>query len=392
MPSSTLRNVAFIPLRGGSKSIPRKNILPIGGKPLCQWVIEAAVGAACIDHVFVATDSDEIRSFVAALGLAKVSAVERSPETATDTASTESAMLEFAHAHAFERMVLVQATSPLLRADEIDRAMAHFEAQAADSLVSVVAQKRFIWTVSADGSAQPENYDPLARPRRQDFDAYQVENGAFYISKRDGLLAHQSRLFGRIVAHEMAEETFHELDEPVDWKIIDSFLRERARQPSPLAERARRVKLVLSDVDGVLTDSGMYYSERGDELKKFNTRDGKGFELLRSAGLRVGVITSENTELVSRRAQKLRLDFLEQGAVDKWPALQRILQETGLALDEVAFIGDDLADVALLSRVGFAACPKDARPEALAVSHYVCSEVGGGGCVRELAEYLLAAR
>ncbi len=383
--------VAFIPLRGGSKGIPGKNIKPIAGKPLCRWTIEAAAGAARIERVYVATDSQEIASTVRGFGIDKVEVVGRGEATATDTASTESAMLEFAEQQEFGHMVLIQATSPLLTSRDLDEAIVEFERKGADSLVTVVEQKRFTWTVG-DGGAVPTNYEPSRRPRRQDFAPYYVENGAFYISERKGLLEHRCRLFGRMAAHVMAEETFHEIDEPVDWKIIEAFLEERTRraQHSPFAERARRIKLVLTDVDGVLTDSGMYYSESGDELKKFNTRDGKAFELLRNAGIRGGIITSEDTELVARRAKKLKLDFLIQGAKDKVPALERILAETGLSLEEVAFVGDDLADVPLLELVGLSACPADAMAEAKAKAMFVCSHNGGEGCVREFVELILS--
>ena len=384
-----MKYVAFIPLRGGSKSIPRKNILPIAGRPLCHWVIEAALQTEAIERVFVATDSVEIRGVVEELGHPKVEVIDRSPATATDTASTESAMLEFAEGRKFDSVVLIQATSPLLRAEDLRAALARFETAGADSLVSVVPQKRFIWSVEESGSARPENYDPVARPRRQEFAPYHVENGAFYVSRREGLLRTRSRIFGKMVAHVMAEETFHELDEPVDWKIIESLLEERSRGVGSLAERARRIRLVLTDVDGVLTDAGMYYSERGDELKRFNTRDGKGFELLRNAGLRVGIITSEQTELVAWRARKLKADIVHQGAHDKLPVLESILQETGLSPDQLAYIGDDLADLPVLARVGLSAAPADATREAKEVSHYVCTKGGGSGCFRELAELIL---
>jgi N-acylneuraminate cytidylyltransferase len=385
--------VAFIPLRGGSKGIPGKNIKPIAGKPLCRWTIEAAAGAARIDRVYVATDSQEITNVVRSFGIDKVEVVGRGAATATDTASTESAMLEFAEQRDFGHMVLIQATSPLLSSRDLDEAIAKFEREGADSLVTVVEQKRFTWTLS-DGRAVPTNYDPLRRPRRQDFSPYYVENGAFYISERSGLLRHQCRLFGRMAAHVMAEETFHEIDEPVDWKIIEAFLEERsrARDTASFAERARRIKLVLTDVDGVLTDSGMYYSENGDELKKFNTRDGKAFELLRNAGIQGGIITSEDTKLVERRAKKLKLDFLIQGAKDKVPALERVMAQTGYSAEEIAFVGDDLADVPLLARVGLGACPRDAVPEARKAAFYVCGQRGGEGCVREVAERILVAR
>jgi N-acylneuraminate cytidylyltransferase len=190
----------------------------------------------------------------------------------------------------------------------------------------------------------------------------------------------------------MGEETFHELDEPVDFVIIEKFLESRAKSDALLAARAKRVKLFLSDVDGVLTDSGMYYSEAGDELKKFNTRDGKGFELLRNAGLEVGIITAEKTALVERRAAKLKLNHLIQGAPDKVESLRALLATTGYTPDEVAFVGDDLGDIGIFGTVGFAACPSDAVDEARSVVHYQASAVGGGGVIREVAELVLRLR
>lgn len=222
-----MRYVGFVPVRGGSKSVPRKNVLPIAGKPLCLWVIGEAALSQRLDHVYVSTDDDEIRAVVESARIAGVTVVDRSPETASDSASTESAMIEFARSRDFEAIVLMQATSPLLRAVDIDLAITRFESCRADSLVSVVPQKRFIWSVDDDGNAIPQNYDPCNRPRRQNFKGYHVENGAFYISKREGLLETGSRLFGRIAAHPMGEETYCELDEPVDWRIIEAFLLDR---------------------------------------------------------------------------------------------------------------------------------------------------------------------
>ena len=147
---------------------------------------------------------------------------------------------------------------------------------------------------------------------------------------------------------------------------------------------------MISDVDGVLTDSGMYYSEAGDELKKFNTRDGKGFELLRHAGLKTAIITSEDTQIVARRAAKMKIDFLRQGAIDKLPALAEVLEQSGVAPEAVAYIGDDLADLPVMQRVGLAVCPADAVPAVRSAAHYVCAARGGEGVVRECADQLLS--
>lgn len=386
-----LRYVALIPLRGGSKSIPGKNVRPIAGRPLCLWAIEAAARSARIDAVFVATDSTAIREVVEEAGLPRVQVIGRSAETATDTASTESVMLEFARSFEFDRVVLIQATSPLLQASELDAGIEHYETSGADSLLSVVRQKRFLWAPEG-GLSTSLNYDPLKRPRRQDFSGYQVENGAFYVCGREGLLRTGSRLHGSIAAYEMPEETFHELDEPVDFVIIEKFLEERVRRSVPLAERAARIRLVLSDVDGVLTDSGMYYGEHGDELKKFNTRDGKAFELLRRAGLEVGIVTAEQTKLVERRASKLRLDHLIQGSTDKVASVAGLLEKLGISWNEVAFVGDDLGDVEVLGKVGLAVCPRDAVREASSRAHLQTQARGGEGVLREFAELLLELR
>jgi 3-deoxy-D-manno-octulosonate 8-phosphate phosphatase (KDO 8-P phosphatase) len=157
-------------------------------------------------------------------------------------------------------------------------------------------------------------------------------------------------------------------------------------------DRLVTIKLFLTDVDGVLTDGGMYYTESGDEFKKFNTRDGMGFELLRKAGLKTGIITSENTQIVARRAAKLRADYLYQGQRDggKLAAAREICDMEGISLREVAYIGDDLNCIDLLTQAGLAACPTDAVAQVKALPGiHVLTTKGGEGCMRELVELLL---
>jgi N-acylneuraminate cytidylyltransferase len=169
-----------------------------------------------------------VRSVIEAYGSERVTVVSRSPETATDTASTESAMIEFALNHEFEYMVLIQATSPLLSSEDLKSGLLQYRIKDADSLLSVVRQRRFIWQPGEDGFVFPENYDPLIRPRRQEFNGFLVENGAFYICSRRLLLDTGSRLAGRITAYIMPEDTYHELDEPTDWPIVERLIKCRA--------------------------------------------------------------------------------------------------------------------------------------------------------------------
>ena len=214
--------VALIPLRGGSKSIPQKNIKEIAGKPLCAWVLEAAVNAKLIDEVYVSTDSKDIKAAVKKLDL-EVTVINRPPELATDEASTESVIKHFMTHVSFDKLVTIQATSPLLTNKNLDRALEFFESDKLDSMLSAVRIKRFFWT--EDGV--PLNYDPMKRPRRQDCSGVMMENGAFYVTERRILEASGCRLGGRIGVFEMPEQTSVEVDEPGDWKIVKRLLEVR---------------------------------------------------------------------------------------------------------------------------------------------------------------------
>ena len=150
-------------------------------------------------------------------------------------------------------------------------------------------------------------------------------------------------------------------------------------------------KLILTDIDGVWTDGGMYYSENGDELKKFNTRDGMAFQLMHEKGIKTAIITSENTRIVENRAKKLKISFLKQGKRNggKLEAAKEICSETGLSLDEVAFVGDDINDIELLKEVGFAFCPSDAQNEVKNIPNITILRAKGGyGVVREIMSFL----
>jgi len=154
----------------------------------------------------------------------------------------------------------------------------------------------------------------------------------------------------------------------------------------------RSIRLFATDVDGVLTDGGMCYSDSGDEWKRFHVRDGMGIKLLQHAGLLTALITQEQTKLVARRAEKLTIPEVHQGAHDKLAVLRDIVGRHGLELNQVAYIGDDVNDLEVLQAVGFSAAPADAIPVVRKAVHYVCKKVGGGGAVREVADLILAAQ
>lgn len=389
-------NVAYIPVRGGSKSIPLKNIKPICGKPLVYWTVKAACGCKYIDKVYVATDSDKIRETVESFKsgveadlFSKVEVIGRSAESASDTASTEFAMLEFAGKYEFNNIVLIQATSPLLQAADLDRGFEEFDKPLTDSVMSFVRQKRFNWAYTTEGNVEPSNYDVFHRPHRQEFDGYLVENGAFYITSKADLIKTQNRVSGAIKAVEMNEDTFFEIDEPSDWVIIEALMKKNGIVAS---REMPEIKMFLTDCDGCLTDGSMYYSEHGDELKKFNTRDGMGFALLRERGIITGIITSESVDLNRRRAEKLKLDILESGCKDKVGAIKRLCEKYSVALENVVYIGDDINDSEAIKTVGYGCCPADAMPQVKAVADYVTAAKGGEGVIREIADRLYIGR
>jgi YrbI family 3-deoxy-D-manno-octulosonate 8-phosphate phosphatase len=380
-------NIAFVPVRCGSKAIPFKNIKSFCGKPLVYWNLFALQNSENIDEIVVATDCDEIKTVVNSFGFSKVKIYNRDPKNATDSASTESVILEFLSRNSFHNedlFLLVQATSPLTQTEDFDKAIKAMNQEQFDSLLTCVRTKSFFW----NNKGNPINYDFNHRPRRQDFDGILMENGAFYINTVVNIKKNKNRLSGKVGIYEMQDFKAVEIDEIDDWMIAEKLMYKYILVKKTNAN----IKLFLSDVDGTLTDAGMYYGENGEELKKFNTHDGKGFELLRNAGIKTGIITSENTKIVERRAKKMRVDYLYQGVEHKrkLDIVIDICKKENITLAEVAYIGDDINCQELLKEVGFSACPCNALSKIKKIRNMnLLSKKGGDGAVREFVDIIL---
>lgn len=148
-------------------------------------------------------------------------------------------------------------------------------------------------------------------------------------------------------------------------------------------------KLILTDIDGVWTDGGMYYDQSGNEWKKFNTSDSAGILWCKKMNIPVGIITGEDTDIVKRRAEKLKINILHQGISHKLPVAQAICKELNISLDEVAYIGDDIGDLELLTKVGISAAPNNAPDYIKSAVHFVTKKSGGEGAFREFVETIL---
>lgn len=381
--------ISFVPLRCGSKSIKFKNIKEFCEKPLSFWCLEALQHSK-VDKIFVATDCEKIKKTILSFKFDKVEIYNRKKENAQDTSSTESVMLEFIKERSFQNddtFMLVQATSPFIESLDIDNALKMFKDKKSDSLLSCTRTKRFFW----NDSYEALNYDFKKRPRRQDFRGLLMENGALYITTIKNFLHSQNRLNGKISIYEMQAYKGIELDEPEDWEIAEILMRKYQKRRLDKVKQNLNIKLFLSDVDGTLTDGGMYYSNNDIEMKKFNATDGKGFEILRTLGIKTGILTSENNSIITKRAEKLKIDYVYMGLskVEKFKKIEEICQKEKISLKEVAFIGDDINDILALSQAGIKACPKNAHQSVKKITGMIClSKKGGDGAVREFIDIL----
>ncbi len=161
---------------------------------------------------------------------------------------------------------------------------------------------------------------------------------------------------------------------------------------SLISQKAEKIRLILLDVDGVLTNGGIMLDNQGNEMKVFNTRDGMGITLARSAGLLTGILTGRTSECVRRRAEELRFDIVEQGHFDKLPAFDSICSQNDIQPEEIAYMGDDLLDTPIMNRVGLAGAPADAHACARNAADCVTENAGGAGAVREFIDLILDAK
>lgn len=192
----------------------------------------------------------------------------------------------------------------------------------------------------------------------------------------------ESEMKIHINGEEITIQNLHDLEE-----IMGNIKREYIHNNIP---DLSGIKMLLTDCDGCLTDGGMYYAETGDELKKFNTRDGMGFKLLREAEILTGIVTGEKVELNRRRVNKLKLDVLEEGCTDKMENLASICKRFDVTPEEIVYIGDDVNDIDVIKAVKFGCCPADAAFAVKEAADYITGALGGRGVIREVAELILS--
>jgi YrbI family 3-deoxy-D-manno-octulosonate 8-phosphate phosphatase len=383
---------AIIPARGGSKGIPRKNLLDICGRPMLAWTIVQAQKSGVMRDIYVSSDDAEILSVAQEWG---AKTILRPPELATDTASSESALIHaLDHLESSgrrglpEAVLFLQVTSPLREPEDIANALAQFRKERADSLLSCMrVEDFFIWQRTENG-CRSTNYDYRRRPRRQDIPEQFLENGSIYLFKPEILRQLSNRLGGRISIFEMPFWKSFQLDSLELKDTVEWHLRERLYRKLTKLPRAEDLDLVVYDFDGVMTDNSAYLSENGEEMVRIRRSDGFGVAMLRRAGIRQLIISAETNPVVAARAAKLQIEVL-QGIEDKARALKRYCIDAGLTLHRTAYVGNDLSDIEVMESVGYSVAPADAYPLVKKIARIVTAARGGEGVVRELAALLL---
>jgi len=159
-----------------------------------------------------------------------------------------------------------------------------------------------------------------------------------------------------------------------------------------IEDKCKKIKIVITDVDGVLTDGGMYYTKDGDVMKRFHTRDGMGVSLLRKNKISTIIVTKESTPMVREWAKKMKVIKLYDGAEQKEQIIESVCSEFKVKSEELAYIGDDVNDIVLLSKIGFSAVPRDAISDAKKTADYICKTDGGKGALREIADLILVSQ
>lgn len=386
--TSTEKIIAFIPLReDNSKNIPLKNIKPIGGKPLVYWIVLSAQLSNSIEEIYVSTDSKDVKETVKDFKFSKVKIIDKISGTCMDPVVIENAMLEFAEKVNFEYIILLQAAFPLITYFDIENALKTCRENKYDSILSVVRKKQLIWDIDKDNYAKPTNYNLFKRPRRQDINGYLIENGAIYITKRDLLIKNRCRISGKIGLYEMSNEKYFELDEPNNWLIVELLMRNIKEYY--LNYWLRNIKVLCLDVDGVLTDGGVYYGEDGERMLKFSRIDGKGIELLKKHGVDIWIISAEDSQIVRRRMNKLNIDKVHLNIKDKITLIKELSLKYNIRRDEIAYIGDDIQDLEVIRWVGFSASPKNGIDIVKNNVSYICNQKGGQGAVREIIDLIV---
>lgn len=413
------RVLAVIPARGGSKGVPAKNLLPVGGVPLVARAVRECRAARLVTDVVVSTDDQAI---AAAARQAGAEVVLRPAAIAGDTATSEAAVLhaldthEALHGSPVDVVLLVQCTSPFIVREDVDGVVDAIVTGGADTALTVAPFHGFVWRDGDDepaaavaagtGHAAVEggadvlladpavsggygvNHDKSFRPRRQDRPQDLLETGAVYAMEATGFRAAKHRFFGRTELVRTDPARVLEIDDPHDLA--------RARALAPLFDANRPgtlptaddIDAVVLDFDGTQTDDRVLIDSDGREFVSVHRGDGLGIAALRRSGLTMLILSTEQNPVVAARARKLKLPVLH-GIDRKDLALKQWCEEQGIAPERVLYVGNDVNDLPCFALVGWPVAVASAHDVVRGAARAVTTVPGGDGAIREIASWIL---
>ena len=389
--------LAIIPARGGSKGVPGKNIYPLSTKPLIAYTIEAALESRSVNRLIVSTDDKKIAEVSSLYG---AETIDRPAEISGDYHQSELALIHVLdHLEANERyipdwLIFIQCTSPLLLPEDIDEAYRVVVKGEYDSIFSAY-EEHFIprWQFDRNETAKPVNYEPNKRPMRQEVPSEFVENGAFYIMRTDHLKRAGTRFGEKSGIYVMPMERSFQVDTFEDIALIEKIINGRSNSNTKnfsdaLHRQLGKLKLVIVDFDGTMTDNKVLVDQDGREQVACNRADGWGVRLLKNEGIKVACLTSEQNSVVLRRCEKLEIECYN-GVLEKGMKISEICEKSGVLPEETAFIGNDINDIPALKLVGVPVVVQDAHADAKMHSKIVLDRCGGDGALQEFAELLI---
>lgn len=401
-----LEVLAVVPARGGSKSIPKKNIKPFAGHPLLAYSIAAGLQASFVDRVIVSTDDEETAEISREYG-AEVP-VMRPAELALDSTPDLPVFehllswLEQEEAYVPDLIVQLRPTTPVRPPDCVDRGIEilrdHPQADSVRAVIPSGQNPYKMWRINDQGRMLPLLKDGFREPYnmpRQELPATYWQTGHLDVFRRE-VLFDKGSLTGDIVLPLILDPGYMvDIDNPLDWEraewnLIHGDLEvvRPGHTPRPLPEK---VELIVLDFDGVFTDNRVWTDADGRELVAANRSDGWGIARLKEAGYQIVVLSTEVNPVVAARCRKLELDVIH-GVEDKRSALKRLIEDRKVDPNQTIYLGNDVNDLNCFSLVGCAIVVADAHPQARVKADLVLRKHGGFGAVRELCDLLLSRK
>jgi N-acylneuraminate cytidylyltransferase len=397
--------LALIPARGGSKGIPRKNIRSFAGYPLIAWSIAAAQQAACVTRTIVSTDDEEIAKVARQYGAETpfLRPAELAQDQTTDLPVFEHALewLEANEGYRPEVVVQLRPTSPVRPRDCVDGAvkilLEHADADCVRGVVPAGQNPHKMWRfkgadqpmkplLEVDGIPEPYNAPRQVLPpvywQTGHIDAIRVST-----------IKHKHSLTGGVIYPLMIDPRYTvDIDNLSDWAKYESLVTSRLEMVVPGARKRpmpERIKLIISDFDGVITDNRVWVDQHGTEFVAAYRSDSIGVQTLREIGIEVMILSSEPNRVVEARAQKMGVQVIQGvGIHDKGRVMREILEQRDVRAENVIYVGNDLNDLPCFELAGWSVAVADAYPEVIHAADHVLSKPGGHGALRELCDLI----